>query len=324
MKFFLNTSQKNMTLRDSRVVYFPTGAFEISILLLPHPRLTTPANYALIDSTLYELKEINGDNPHLSNNHLRPLTKKDTLPVRSLILENLNPGDDGLILENGNVIITTKFDLTYSLIGFFHRQKESSRFNSFEDLSDSIGKELPVDQLPESLLKASLNRISETVIENNELFYKYSESKTLQFLKSKVHKIATSFPESIFETLLKPSLYPLNIDEAIPEEMANLAKVQHSIYLLSSYLPLQWEQNLNKDYDLAKLQEYVSNIKRQKLEKKIAEEQIASLNQTSAGNKRNGNNGNNGVPAKKKQFVKKPTVKLSKGPLDSFFGGKKK
>ncbi|CCH44057.1 Ribonuclease H2 subunit B [Wickerhamomyces ciferrii] len=318
-----------MSLNSARIILFPESTQDsLKIVNLPHPRTNQEYHYALVNNEeLYELTEFDNDNPHSKTNHLRSLTKTDGKPVRSLLLENVNDESDGLVLEESNIIISTKFNFTYILITYFILQleqgKEFRRYQSLEDITDVLEESIPIIlQLPGSLLNTSLENICDSINENDEKFYKFSEEKTINYLKTKSELISQNFPKSIESTIVSPLLYPANIDEKIPEDIKKLALIKYSIHLISSYLHPKTESRLNSSYNFESVNEYITKIQKEKLQKKAAEDQIQNLNQINAQNKRSIGVQDN-KNRKKPTPAKKIPSKVIKGPLDGFFGKKK-
>lgn len=317
-----------MSLASARVVLLPdVSPDSIRLVNLPHPRTNQMHHYALLNDQLYELNEIDNDNPHSKTNHLRAVTKSDNKPVRSLILEASDGVSSGLVLEQSNLIISTKFNLVYVLISYFANQieqgREFRRYQSLQDLIDILEESIPVIiQFPELLLSKALETICDAIDENDEKFYKYSEEKTYNFLKSKVELISNSFPKSIQSQLVSPILYPVNIDETIPDDINKLALERYSIHLLSSYLHQSVEKKLQSFFDFKSLDTYIEKVQMDKTKKKAAEDQIQNLNSINAQNKRAFGKQDN-ASRKKPTIAKKVAPKITKGPLDGFFGKKK-
>lgn len=317
-----------MSLGSARVVLLPEVSVDtIKLINLPHPRTGQTHHYVLLNEELYELTEVDNDNPHSKTNHLRAVTKADNKPVRSLILEASDGASSGLVLEESNLIISTKFNLVYVLISYFANQlelgKEFRRYQSLQDLIDILEESIPVIvQFPETLLSNALEKISDAIDENDEKFYKYSEEKTYQFLKTKVEVISNSFPKSIQSQLVSPILYPVNIDDSIPDDINKLALERYSIHLLSSYLHPAVEKKLQSTFQFQSLDAYIAKIQMDKTKKKAAEDQIQNLNSINAQNKRTFGKQDNSS-RKKPTVVKKLAPKITKGPLDGFFGKKK-
>lgn len=317
-----------MPLSTARVVLLPdVEADSMKLVDLPHPRTNQQHHFILVNHEIYELNEIDNDNPHDKANHLRAVTKTDNKPVRSLILENSNCSSSGLVLEESNIIISTKFNFTYVLISYFTNQiergKEFKRYQSFEDLTDVLEEEIPVVlQIPEVLVREALDKISDSIDENGDKFYRYSEEKTYEFLKSKVEAISGSFPRSVESKLVHPTLYPANIEDAIPQDINFLALNKSSIHLLSSYLHPKVESKLTSFYNFEALATYIDKVASERTKKKAAEDQIQNLNIINAQNKRTLGKQDNGA-RKKPTAAKKVAPKISKGPLDGFFGKKK-
>ncbi|KAH3676384.1 hypothetical protein WICMUC_002015 [Wickerhamomyces mucosus] len=318
-----------MTYQTAKVVFLPdSNLTESKILNFPHPRTTESHSYVLSNNVLFELKELDGDNPHEKLNHMRPTTKKDNLPVRSFILENNEDPENSVILENGNLILSTKYNFAYVLISYFTTQireneKRFSRYQSIEDFIEILSENIPsILELPESLVQKSLVSITDSIREGESDFYRYSEDKILQFLRNKVEKLSKNFPSSVSEKIVKPLLFPINFEDEIPEIIFNLALTKYSIFILSSYLHTYWTTKLLKSYDFEDLDKYIEKTKNERIQKKAVEDQLADINQLNAANKRA--NGKAGPVSKKPTPSKKvASSKLSRGPLDSFFAKKK-
>lgn len=299
-------------METARVLYLPKGTSRL--VQLPNPASGSMQSFVVCNDELYELREVDGDNPHDKQNHLRPTTKKDSQTVRSLILEG--PDNNGFIIENGALLVATKFNPSFLLIGYFTSQK-GSRFQSSEDLFDSMQEVTPaLNDLPETLIQSALTTICETVVEGDEPFYKFSEEITLAWLKGRVSQLISNFPQTILESLVKPLLYPVGIDDTIPAEVMQLALRKFSIMLISSYLTAEWNDRLINEYDFVTLDEYIQRTQQQRTDKRAAQENLSDINHLNAQNKRTQYDTKG--PLKKKAVVKRQ-VKVSTGALDMFF-----
>lgn len=281
-----------------------------------NPRSQKVVNYATKDESFYELIEINKFNS---------LLKESSKTFRSLILEE-NGKENGLILEDSTFYMLTKFNFVFILINFFNNlNKETSRFQSLEDLIDFFSENgLEVCKVNENIIKKSLNLICEVINEGNEEYFKFSNEKVTEFLTSRVSKISENFPDSILEKLIKPKLYPIDINDKIPEEILKSSILQHSIKLISNYISVELEQKLEKQFEanFIELNKYIEELAIAKKKKKLAQEQLENLNSNLNSNGRNDKrkNGNNSTGTLKKSAIKK--AKVTKGPLDSFWGKK--
>lgn len=310
-----------MSVESARVVYLPDGPCKL--VNLPNALTGELQNFVVCKDVLYELREVDGHNPHDPQNHLRPTTKKDKKPVRSLILEGEgHDKKEGLVIEDGAPLVATRSNLSFLLLGYFSSQRQQGdRFQSSEDLFDTMQETyIPgLKHLPETMVQRALTNICESVVEGDEPFYKYSELKTLQWLNQRVERLSQNFPSTILESLVKPLLYPVNIDETIPDEMMQSSLIKFSISMINSYLPREYHSKLLEAHDFEALEKYVQDLKRRKIEKKAAEDNMLELNHTNAMNKRSNSN-DKGLPQKKKPTsVKKAQLKVSKGALDKFF-----
>ncbi|KAH3688653.1 hypothetical protein WICPIJ_000344 [Wickerhamomyces pijperi] len=330
----LNTQQTHLA-------YLPTSDLnKLTHLKFPHPRTNSPTQFILHEDQLYEVKIIDNDNPHNPQNHLRDTTKGDDLVLRSVVFtankdspdQSSEAGSNGFILEDGSIYLTTKFNFSYVLINTFTQQllkseSSSSRYQSLEDITESLSSLLEdkydISKLPEALIASSLVSITENIKEGDDIYYRHSSTAILSYLKAKVNALASSFPESILQRLIKPKLQPLDIDSEIPEDILTLSKNKYSILLLSSYLNLHWTDKLTSSFDFSPLDKYISELDQAKKLKKLAEEQLQDVNALNASNRRETvkSGAANGKKVTKKAPVKKAPV--GRGPLDSFFSKKK-
>lgn len=297
-------------MENLRVVYLPDGPCKI--IRLKSPISKELVNLVVSSGKLYELRELTGDNPFDPQNHLRPVTKADGQPVRSLILSD--PEGNGVVIENGSLVVATLFNLSYLLIAYF-TDAPSGRFQGLEDIVDSLQAEYEgFAEVGDDMVAKSLEQICNTVVEGDETFYKFDESMALLWLKQRVQRLCDHFPSSILESLIKPLLYPVELDKSIPEDMMALALQKYSVLLLSSYLTEQWVDKLMKCYELEPLEQYIGKIKQQKAAKRAAEQSLLEVNQLNANNKRSTKPVAKAAPKKKVKVAK-----VTKGALDMFF-----
>ncbi|GMM37603.1 hypothetical protein DASC09_049280 [Saccharomycopsis crataegensis] len=310
----------------------PTGVdkSDWKIISLPHPRTSSPVKYIFNSSTLYELRQIQGSNPHLKDS--QRLETEDGSAIKSLLIESSTPGNHtGLIIEDPSVYVTSPFNPVYLLISFFVAKKyhlsDTTRFISLEDLVDSMESQDKFEpmavKLPMGILEDGLSKICESIEENGDTFYKFSMKKTLEFLQHKTNKLKSleeeKFPKSILQKLIIPLVTPADSTSSTPPEILDAAKLKYSISLIGSYLPQVIVNELAKSFkeDLTKLDEYLQQQKQIKDKKKLAEEGLREMDkQIKAG----GNSRKKPV-SKKTAGIKKPTAprKVVRGALDNFF-----
>ncbi|ODQ79739.1 hypothetical protein BABINDRAFT_166849 [Babjeviella inositovora NRRL Y-12698] len=332
--------------KSTRVILLPKapGSETHSVLTLPHPRTQEPANYIIITnseskpavSTLYELKEISGKNPHHQQQQLAPETK-DGKTVKSLIFERYEgtggPSTQGLVIQDPAMTIATRYNLAYTLIAYFTSSSNTStRYQSLEDLIDSISAVgLFTDfssKIPEAMIKAALQPICETITENVgeddvEVYYRFSRARCLEFLMAKVTKLAGHFPESIMEAHIKPMLFSPTFASSADSETGNdevvyQCKLKYSAFLIGSYLSPEFITELMKQLDITKLVVYLDELKANKEKAALAEENMRLLAEQSAGAGKSKKK-----PTATKKATKKATlprkVAIGSGALDGFF-----
>lgn len=288
---------------------------EFDIIRLPLSNKTT-SSFLAKDNEVYELRQVGSKNPWLKND------KSVTIPrtggaVKSLIIEH---GESGSVLQSPDMIVATKFDLSFVFINIMiGNDTFSKRFISYEDILDTIGNQNEwISSLSDSLIVNCINKICDTVVENQESFYKYSPEKTTKMLLDKVSKVESvlNSSNSSLSDHIRQQLYdPTSIDSKIPTNIYGLALKQHAVDLVCCYAPVSLREEVKKQLncDFGALEEYMKQLKQKKKAVDAAEQTMNDI----AASTNNAKKANAKTKLQKKVTTKK--VAVGKGALDSFF-----
>lgn len=310
----------------TKVILLPKEKGVYSIVKLPNASdQKSFKSYLLRDDQLFELREIKGDNSYLPNDSKRPVIPNTGLSVKSFIFES---EENGCVVQSPNLIVSTKFNLVYYLISIMYNNDSfAKRFITFEDFSDTISSLFEnnswVGAIPVKMYKSALSDICDTIEENDEIFYKYSTKKVIEYLNRKVSQLLAYLSTQLdFSIILKikQELYkPISEgSNDIPSEILQLSIIRHSIDLIcGSYTPIEIRNQLinNGGYEFDKLNAYLKDIQIQRKELELVESNMNAVVETTTK-----------VETKKKdskkKVVRKKEVKkvaVGKGALDGFF-----
>ncbi|EDK37635.2 hypothetical protein PGUG_01733 [Meyerozyma guilliermondii ATCC 6260] len=309
---------------DTRIFLLPASleSTQLDIIQLPLANKSV-ASFLVKENQVFELKNLGSKNPWLKND------KSVTLPrtggaVKSLIIET---DESGAVLQSPDMIMATKFDLSFIFITIMAESDTfSKRYISYQDILDTIGSQNPwINDLSDTLIINCLGKICETVVENQETFYKYSSEKTAEMLSEKVNKLEKSISNSSFvinDTIRQILHDPSSANLEIPSDIYNLAVMQHCIDLVCCYIPFKVRESVIKKMgsDFSPLDAYMKELKQKKKALDAAEQAMnevaaSTANAKKANAKLNGK-ANGKTKPKKKQVAK---VAVGKGALDGFF-----
>lgn len=281
--------------------------------------------YLLHKDQLYELREIKGDNPYLANEKKRPVIPHSGESVKSFIFESTT---NGCVIQSPNLIVSSKFNLVYYLISIMHNNNSfSKRFITIEDFLDSISSIFENNEWVNAILMlmytSALSKICETIEENDEMFYKYSNDKVVEYLNNKVTQLVTYLSANSDLSIMykiKQELYdPISEgSNEIPLDILQLSVAKHSIDMIcGSYTPVEVRDQVlnNGSYDFEKLKTFLKNIQIKRKELELVESNMNEVVETTTKVEVKKNDS-------KKKVVKKKQVKkvaVGKGALDGFF-----
>lgn len=337
---------------DRSVVVLPAEMVgnnpDIFVFSLPHSSNNSlKARVTLIKSSLEEVYQLKArtfsKGPRYSNtadlaNDVYHYTD-DGSPLKSTVFTNEKDRSDGYILEDGSFQYAQKYDITYNLIGFFHSEgirgeqqypKEEAKFLTGSNASEQTNskfltlrdyQDLLIDSHDENwthissdVLKAALEKISGTVEEAGDTYYKITSEKIVEYLTQKINKIVLNFPKSL----------PLPTNT--PQEIQDCAKVVMATNILISLIPKEAYVNIlhipvsdtagskNIIESCSKFKKYISEN-----ENVIKEREMLMKAAMNVGL---GNVQERAAP--KAKIIKKPTLSKSKvakgkGAIDGFF-----
>ncbi|CCK70994.1 Rnh202p KNAG_0F03320 [Huiozyma naganishii CBS 8797] len=250
-------------------------------------------------------------------------------PVKSIIIVNEQDRSDGYVIEDSTFDISNKYDVTFNLISKYYKDSISAdeaeytrrnnhsksseiRDNNFltaRDYHDALIETSDANWqfVPRIVLQGALERISDTVTEAGDQYYKITEERIISFLVQRVEKIVESFPSS----LPIPMDYPEDIQKAMKHVMA--------CQLLISLLPVQTYRKLVEQPPMAANFESYSTYRTQ-ISSTVKERELLTEAAVNAG-LGNGNAPPNKPVGKtaKKVVVPKKKVTVGKGAIDGFF-----
>lgn len=257
----------------TRTILLPKGITSYDIVQLPDYRdITSTLKYLLTGKDVYEMKLIEQD-------------------PKSIILES-STTDPGYVVESGELIVSSKFDIVYLLISCLNTQKS---FISIENIIDNFEW---LGLLPESLVSRKLELICETVTEGQEKFYKINSDKVNSLIQQRVDKLAKVLADSKLVTQVKLSLY-VDTEGEIPTGMLE-EEIKYIAYeMVLGYMSITLDL-----YDFTELFSYKKDIS-SKLILREMQNQPQEKKPTKP------------VKATKKKATK--VVAKGKGALDMFF-----
>ncbi|QLG70512.1 hypothetical protein HG535_0A04520 [Zygotorulaspora mrakii] len=237
----------------------------ITVFSLPHPSNTSSKQRVRLmlgsNGQLFELRS------HVFSKSCKYNAKSDLAddkyhyttddqPIKSVFLTNKEDRSDSYVIESGCFQFAAKYDLTFNLIGYYHRNSivaEERDYTRGTTEPQTCGQpaahppcltardyhDLLVDShdpawsgVPLETLQSHLSNIAEPIEEAGEIFYKITSNKITAYLILKVQKILARLPKS------------LPMPNNLPQELSEALKVVMSVNLLISLIPKAAYSNL--------------------------------------------------------------------------------
>ncbi|EDO16363.1 hypothetical protein Kpol_1051p11 [Vanderwaltozyma polyspora DSM 70294] len=264
---------------------------------------------------------------------------RDNETLKSVILTNEQDRSEAYLRENGSFKFALKYDIVYNLIGFYYSESITESEKEYSNqVSSQSGKEqgkndrfltlrdyhdLLVDSndsqwanISLEVLKIALEKISNTVEEAEDIYYKIDDNKILEFLAKIVSKIASNLPKSI------PPLLP----NSAPEDIQNSMKIVLATNILISLVPKKaylelikfkgTDNTISIDTEVKKFNDYLESNELSIEEKKLLMQAAISVGM----NNDSSSDGKDKNKTIKKPIVpKKPRVAVGRGAIDGFF-----
>lgn len=312
---------ENMNVDEhTKVIVLPEKHQSFTILSLPFE--SNSKKVLLSDDQLYELRQIDGNNPYIQDSK-KPVIPRLGMSVKSYIFENEIQGQ---VISNPNLIASSKYNLIYWLIQitYSNRSKYSSRFITFDDFIDKLSSEYAIVSSLTKIIEEKMPEIFEVINEGGEVFYKLSINKIFQKLNDKVNKLFETLKKNesfSITTKIKQDLYSDVNNTEIPISILNLSILKYSIDLIfESYLNKDIKQDFIKAHKInfIELDNYCKELKEKKKSLEVIESNMNSIVQTTT---KANNNRNSAKTVTKKKTTKKEVKKVAvgKGALDGFF-----
>ncbi|ODV94863.1 hypothetical protein PACTADRAFT_50717 [Pachysolen tannophilus NRRL Y-2460] len=224
-----------------KVIILPRGQEQddLTSIELIHPRTLKPIFflYNNKNNEIYELKNFNfTKNPHMSNTNSKKIvmTRNGEI-IKSLLFDKpdnfKNSDGNGLIVENPDILLATRFNFVYMLLLYYEKQLESLendssfrlRLLNSDDLIEILEKNSAFKfnnfpnsfwSIENSILMNALNLIHDKIEENDEIYFRLNETKIIDMFDDKINKLSQSFPISILQKLINPKLSaPMTIQQ---------------------------------------------------------------------------------------------------------------
>lgn len=311
----------------------------LKVFSLPHPSNNTSKERVKLvefkDKGIYQLKShefsrgcsYNEDQDQAEGKYHYT---KDGKTIKSTLITNDNDSEDGYVMKDGGFRYLSRFDITFSLIGFFYKQfavpdekgylieaapvtiPTENRFLGLRDYHDLLvdAHDLEWSNVSIETFKEALNNISDSIEEAGDIYYKVTVQKITQFLIRKTRQVLNGFPKTI---AIPPSL---------PSEIAECAKVTIAVNLLISLIPKPAYSHLVKytgeEFNISrafeKYEEHIQNSKDVNKEKELLVQNAMTVGLS---------NGSNSKAKTTKKVVKNTVsqnkVATGKGAIDGFF-----
>ncbi|KAI3406230.2 hypothetical protein KGF56_001072 [Candida oxycetoniae] len=313
--------------KSSKVIVLPRlspekDLIEYKVVDLPIATLSSTKPYLITTQEVYELNTIKGDDSKvkLSNGEA----------VKSIILEPQDHDIPGAVIQSGDVILATKFNIVYLLISIFDRHLSKFRnFKTLEDIKDSLSSIVEeyswIYDIPDTVYYRSLPVICDQIIEgNDEKFYKYSNEKSMSWVNDKIEAMSKFVREEKGNSILKRINMelndPTNIESKVDTDVLQSTITRYSIdFICDSYLIPDIKPKLINQfkYDFTKMEKYLLGLSQKRKNLEAVEANMSDVNRITSNTKSNSNSNSRKQAMVKKKATNK--VAVGKGALDGFF-----
>lgn len=303
--------------KTSKVIILPEHVLSLKILRIKNESFSR--NLATSGSDIYELREV-GKSSQFDSRCEPRLPSGDA--VKSMVLESVNSGDLGAVIQNPNMIYCTKFNIAYLCLRWMGaRDSYSFRYHTFDDLLDDFVSWLQVSlaqELPSEAIKVGIESICDFIQENEETFYKFAPQKAHRFLVLKILLLKDTIaanPDFAINLHIRSKLSTST--EQPPEEIIDLHIHRYSIdFVFGSYLTDDMKKSFLEIYEtsFSKLDHYLAELARSQAARAAVDNNLSSFVASAKKEK--------ATEAKLSKKARKPTgkkVAVGKGALDSFF-----
>ncbi|QEU59859.1 Rnh202 [Kluyveromyces lactis] len=309
----------------------------VEIFELPHPsnnESKKPIKLFVHDDKVYQLK-IKKFSKGCDYNCSRDLVNdkyhytSDSQTFKSTFLINEENRKDGYILEDGSILYAEKYDLTFNICGYYYRNNKvtsedlafitpcvppaldmDTNFYTSSDYQEKLMNNHSENwgKIPPKLWESCLGKISRTVEEAGDKYYRIEPQMIVEWLLKKVIKINNNFPNS------------LKIPKSLPEDIASSLKCIMSCNLLVSLIPqLAYQDLISHESSNLNIKQCFGSYDKYKNETLQTEKERELLIKAAMST-----GVPNGTKTVKKQPIQKakvvkPKVAKGKGRIDGFF-----
>lgn len=310
----------------------------VEIFELPHPSNDTskdPLRLFVHNDQLYQLrtKQFSKDREYNRTNGLNKDKyhyTSDLKPYKSVFMINENDRTDGYVSESSLITYTEKYDLGFSLCGYYYRNSvvdsekscfshpiadvkanPDTNFLTALDLQEKLGNVAHKNwaKIPTALFEGTLIKLSEIVEEGGDKYYKIKADIINSWLLNKLVKLKNNFPSS------------LPVPKSLPTEIAEHLKTIMCCNLLVSLIPqLAYHELICIDSSMLNIKEAFQAYENYKKETFEQEQEKEILIRAAMGTGLSDSKPNKLVTKKiVKPKITKTKVVKGKGAIDGFF-----
>ncbi|KAK6199457.1 ribonuclease H2, subunit B [Scheffersomyces amazonensis] len=318
---------------STKVILLPAAqnvSKSYKLIRMPIPKdLTQYKPYLVDEQRIYELSQVKGVNPYGE----KAVLLKNGNAVKSYIFES--PKEDGAeagtgaVLQSSSLTVSNTFNFVYLVLSIVlnHEDTFTKNYITVHDFIDKLSSIFPqnewIDTVPVKVYTDALSLISDEIEENDEFFYKFNKTRSLEWIKVKVEAlnqyIHSQSGDYTIYSHIKSKLYDHN--GVLPkQEIIDLLSLHYSIdFIIDSYLTTQFKHDYIKhfNYDFQPLDTYLANLSTTKKKLQAIEDNMNAIVQSTANATSGKKSAKGGAKPVKKKEIKK--VAIGKGALDGFF-----
>lgn len=300
---------------SSKIVILPKDCQQLQIFKLKYG--DNPRVFLFCRDMLLEMREFGGND---SSDTIEPRLRNHGA-VKSIIVENREASKCGGVFQNPGIFLATKFNFMYLLLMYFSESRTIRTLRPLEDIIEDIETAFKCSfQDSQQMIAKSIAIACDRVSENGDDFFKFSQPKCHEWLKSKIDALCSLIrnkPDYFISSKFSNEL--LRNIESAPEEIKNLLILKSAInFVFESYLTgamktsyMDWA-----GVDFEPLQKFKQDLKAKEKVLEAVESNLANVVQMTSATKKK-----NATPAKRKPKTG-AKVEVGKGKLDSFFARK--
>lgn len=301
---------------SSKVVILPKDCHQIQILELKYGE--NPRIFLFCQNALLEMREFGGNDP---SDTIEPRLRNHGA-VKSIIVENHDVSKCGGVFQSSSIFLATKFNFMYLLLMYFSGSRSIQKLRPLEDIIEDMETSFRCSlRDSQQMIANSIAIACDRVSENGEDFFKFSQPKCHEWLKSRINALCLLIrnkPDYFITSKFSNEL--LRTIESAPEEIKSLLILKSAIdFVFDSYLTCAMKSSYLEwaGLDFEPLLKFKQDLKAKEKVLEAVESNLANVVQMTNATKKK-----NAAPAKRKPKAAATKVEVGKGKLDSFFARK--